>query len=290
MGERLMFVGPGRVGLALGQALRHADVLDELVYCGRQPEPPAHPLFIQGEAEYVYGLRRPAPGTHALVITVPDEAVPEMAIALAELGGAPDGCVALHCSGALSTDPLAPLHSVGYPVGSLHPLQSVAHPVTGAELLEGSYFAISGEPAAASVARRLVAALGGRPISIPVGGRPLYHAAAVMASNYTLTIVAAAARMLADAGAPVDEALEALLPLVKGTLENLDEHGPLAGLTGPIVRGDLETVQLHLRALPERERRLYAALGRETVLLAGTRLDPATAEAMDEILSRHEDA
>ncbi|NIP80936.1 MAG: hypothetical protein GWM90_17660, partial [Gemmatimonadetes bacterium] len=72
--ERIFFVGPGRVGLSLGYALSQESGVD-LVYAGRRPEPPAHPLFVQGTARYVYGLERPAPGTTAVILSVPDDAV-----------------------------------------------------------------------------------------------------------------------------------------------------------------------------------------------------------------------
>jgi predicted short-subunit dehydrogenase-like oxidoreductase (DUF2520 family) len=277
------------MGLSLGLALAREGAVSSLTYLGRSPQPPEHPLFASGQADYVFGLARPAGDVTALILAVPDEVVPEMAMAVAELGPAPEGCVALHCSGALSTEVLAPLHARGYPVGSLHPLQTLASPVSGADLLPGSAFAVSGERDAVAVARRLVNALGGVPLTIPIAGRALYHASAVMASNFTLTMLAASARVLIQAGAPADEALDALLPLVRGTLDNLDELGPAGALTGPIARGDVETVRLHLRALPERERSLYAAVGLEMLRLAEPALDADAAVALHDLLTRYED-
>jgi hypothetical protein len=101
MADRVVFVGPGRTGLALGYALHQAGALDSLTYFGRRPEPPAHPVFIEGLARYHFGLEPLAPGTTALLLTVPDDVLPGMAHAVAAQGPAPEGCVALHCSGAL---------------------------------------------------------------------------------------------------------------------------------------------------------------------------------------------
>ncbi len=284
MGDRLMIVGPGRAGLALGYALWQAEALESLTYCGRRPEPPAHPLFIEGHARYCFGLERPAPGTTALLLAVPDDVLPEMVQAVAALGDAPEGCAAFHCSGALSVDVLEPLHARGYRVGSIHPLQSLAHPVTGAERLPGSWFAVSGESEATGVARRLVAALDGTPLSIPVSRRPLYHAAAVVASNYLPVLLALSARLLVLSGVDQDEAIPALLPLMRGTLENVAELGLAPALTGPIARGDVETIRMHLRVLPEREARVYRDLGREAVELAEARgLDSDTVAILREI-------
>jgi predicted short-subunit dehydrogenase-like oxidoreductase (DUF2520 family) len=212
-------------------------------------------------------LELPPEGTTAVILSVPDDVVVEVAESLARQGPAPAGCVAFHLSGALSTEALGALHVVGYPVGSLHPMQSLAHPLTGAELLPGSYFSIAGEPLALTTGRRLVSALGSRTLQVPAKQRPLYHAAAVLASNYLATLIASAARMLEETGISGEEALAALLPLAKGSLENLERLGPAQGLTGPVLRGDVETVRLHLRMLGESDRELYATLGRALLVL-----------------------
>jgi len=264
----IFIVGPGRMGLALGYALVNSDAVEKLTVCGRRPEPPAHPLFVQGLARYVFGLARPDFGTEAVFLAVPDGVVPEMAHALAGQGRAPEGCAAFHLSGALPTDLLSPLHAQGYAVGSFHPLQAVAHPVTGAERIPGSYVAVTGDPQAVAVARRLTASIGCHVLTVPEARRPLYHAAAVMASNFLPPLMDAACRLLERAGVPYDEALPALLPLVRGALSNIEERGLEASVTGPIPRGDVETVELHLRALDPRDRRLYAILGSELIRIA----------------------
>ncbi len=287
MGERLFFIGPGRAGLALGYALWKAGNVESILYCGRKTDPPAHPLFIQGVARYVFGLEGPEPGTTAVLLGVPDEALPEISMALAAHGDSPPGCAVFHLSGALGTDPLAPLLEKGYSVGTLHPLQSLADPVLGAEQLKGVYFAVSGEPAAISAARRIVNPLGSSVLTIPVARRPLYHAAAVFASNYLVGLIGAAGRLMVQAGVPEDEALQAILPLARGSLENLGRLGPVGALTGPVSRGDVETVGLHLRTLEARERALYSSLGLEILKLAGEGgLDENSMEELKEMLER----
>ena len=281
--DHVMIVGPGRAGLAVGLALADAEAAQRITVCGRRPEPPAHPLFTQGLAEYRFGLQRPHGDTAAIFLAVPDGVVPEMAHTLAVQGQAPEGCAAFHLSGALSTEVLAPLHATGYAVGSFHPLQALAHPVTGAERLPGSWVAVTGAPAAVAVARRLTAALGCPILTVPEARRPLYHAAAVMASNFLPPLLDAACRLLERAGVSHDEALPALLPLVAGTLENVRERGVAGAVTGPILRGDVETVGLHLRALEGDDRRLYAVLGLELLRLAGPGLPD---DALRELLER----
>ena len=164
---------------------------------------------------------------------------------------------------------LAPLHERGYSVGTVHPLQSMSGRIDAADRLPGSYFSISGEPGALATARRLLGYLGAPTVTVPVVRRPLYHAAAVLASSGVIAILAAAARLMNQAGVPGEDAVKALLPLVRGTLENLESQRPERALTGPVARGDADTVRLHLKMLERRERVLYAALGAELAVLAG---------------------
>lgn len=282
VGERVMIVGPGRAGMSLAYALVQAGAVGGVTVCGRRPEPPAHPLFAAEGATYVFGLRRPDLDTAAVFLAVPDSVVPEMAHALAGQGDAPSGCAAFHLSGALPADVLAPLHARGYAVGSFHPLQALAHPLTGAQRLRGAWVAVTGSSAAVAVARRVAAALDSGVLTVPEARRPLYHAAAVMASNFIPPLLDVACRLLERAGVPHEDALPALLPLVRGTLENLAQHGVEAGVTGPIPRGDVETVALHLRALEGGDRRLYAVLGAELVRLAWDRIpEPVARELLE---------
>jgi predicted short-subunit dehydrogenase-like oxidoreductase (DUF2520 family) len=281
--ERLVFLGPGRVGLALGYALAQADAAASITYFGRHEDPPVHPIFSQRLAEYRYGIEPPPPGTTAVFLTVPDRALGEMAMALAARGEAPGGCAAFHCSGALGADPLEPLHRVGYAVGTFHPLQAVANPVVGAERLMGATFALSGDSEALMVARRLVSALGGHGLQVPTAHRPLYHAAAVMASNYVVVLLGEAARLLMAAGASREEAERGLASLARGVLEDVGELGSAGALTGPVQRGDLETVGLHLRVLEERDRELYALLGRRALDRVRNELEPEVVAGLERL-------
>ncbi len=285
MSEQVLIIGPGRAGLALGAALLDADAAETLTYHGRALEAPPHPIFETERVQYRLGPVPPPPGTTIVILAVPDSALPQVAHDLAASGPAPPGCSALHLSGALSTDVLAPLHARGYSTGSLHPLQSIADPWTAGDRLVGSGFAVAGEPAAIGAARRLVLSLGGRPLVIPPMFRPLYHAAATLASNAVVALLAASVRMLGEAGISEDDAVHSLVPLMRGTLDNLEQLGPAAALTGPIARGDADTVRLHLSRLSPEDRLLYCALGRETLRLARAMgLDPARAAELDSLL------
>jgi predicted short-subunit dehydrogenase-like oxidoreductase (DUF2520 family) len=285
--ERIVIIGPGRMGLALGAALQHTGEVERLTFYGRSLEPPPHPLFDPdgGAAEYRLGILPVPPETTVVLLAVTDSALAEVAYDLALAGPAPPGCAALHLSGALSTDVLAPLHGAGYAVGSMHPLQTVADPWHSVDRLLGVSFAVAGDPAAARAAHRLVNALEGRVLVIPPNLRPLYHAAAVMASNHIVALVATAGRLLEEAGVAADDTMPALLPLVAGTIDNLQHLGARAALNGPVARGDADTIRLHLARLSGDDRTLYCALGREVLRLARSAgLDVRKAEEIEALL------
>lgn len=295
--DNIVVIGPGRMGLALGSALRHEGAVRRLTYFGRGMEPPPHPLFdphptsdddddANAGAEYRMLPSQPPPGTTIVILAVPDDALAEVVHDLAMMGPAPPGCVALHLSGALSTDALGPLHHCDYAIGSMHPLMAVADPWLAGDRLIGAAFAMTGEPGANTAARRLVSALGGVPLTIAATLRPLYHAAAVMASNYLVALTGAAVRMLGEAGVDDDDAVRALLPLLRGTLDNIEQLGVRAAVTGPIARGDVDTVRLHLARLSPGDRVLYSGLGLELLRLAqAAGLDEARAAEIESLLA-----
>ena len=276
-------VGPGKMGLALGYALVQAGAVERLTVCGRREEPPAHPLFTQGTARYVFGMEPPPHDTSAVFLAVPDAVIPELAHTLAAQGPAPEGCAAFHLSGSMPTDVLAPLHVRGYAVGAFHVLQSVVHPVTGAERIPGSYVSVTGSPEATAVARVVGAALGCPLLTVPAAWRPLYDAAVSLASDYLPPLLDLAARLLEQAGVDHEDALPALLPLVQGSLQTIAERGVEASVGGPVARGDIETVALHMRALDPDDRRLYAIFGRE---LAGLVKERLPGDVHSELLER----
>lgn len=274
------------MGLALGAALLEARAAETVTYMGRAPEPPPHPIF-DGAAGYRAGIEAPPQSTTAVILAVPDRALAEVAQELADAGSAPArGAAALHMAGALSTAVLEPLHSRGYAVGSLHPMQTVADPWCNADRLMGCAYAVAGEPEALAAARRLVNSLGGQALLVPPASRPVYHAAAVAGSNYLVVLCAFAARLLQEAGIDEEDAVAALIPMLRSTISNVEQLGLTAALTGPIARGDVDTVRLHLSQMPEADRVLYRALGSEALRLAREAgLEQARWEELRKLLS-----
>jgi predicted short-subunit dehydrogenase-like oxidoreductase (DUF2520 family) len=182
-----------------------------------------------------------------VLLAVPDSAIAGVA------GRVPIGPWVAHVSGATSLSALAP-HARRF---SVHPLQTLTRD-RGPEQLDGAWAAVTAETDdALEAARWLAETLGLHPFELADADKPLYHAGAAMASNFLVTLHAAAARLLEESSAPS----EALVPLMTRTIEN----GFV--LTGPIARGDWSTVEAHLRALEERAPDLvplYRALAEAT--------------------------
>ena len=189
-----------------------------------------------------------------VLIATPDAAVPDVAAAI-ELS---TGAVVAHLAGSLGLDAVAP-----HPrPAALHPLVALPDPAVGARRLRGGgWFAVAGDP----LVREAVADLGGRAFEVADADRTAYHAAAVVASNHLVALLGQAERIASGAGVP----FAAFIDLVRATVDNVDELGPAAALTGPAARGDAETVRRHLEALAPAERAAYEALCQQARRLAG---------------------
>lgn len=203
------------------------------------------------------------------LIAVRDEALATVAADLAGAGA--QAGIALHTSGVHGPEALRPLTDVGVSCGALHPLQTIATPEQGLHALRGAAFAVTAEGAAAEWAEEIVRVAGGWTLRIPARRRAAYHAAAVLASNCLVGLLDAAVRLMSAAGIASHEALRALAPLVRASCENALALGPEAALTGPIRRGDLETIALHWQALaeaPPTVRELYRVCSLHLIALA----------------------
>ncbi len=202
-----------------------------------------------------------------IFITTPDDAIP----VIVDQVRWHRGQYVVHCSGADSLDVLEPARIVGARVGSIHPLQTFASIQKAVDNLPGSTFALEAEGALLDILKEMAVALEGRWIKLGAGDKAAYHTAAVMTCNYLVTLVKLAADLWGTFGIPRDQAIQALLPLLKGTLNNLENLSVPNALTGPIARGDVGTVQIHLDTLKETAPAIipaYCELGLQTLPVA----------------------
>jgi len=202
-----------------------------------------------------------------IFVTTPDDVI----VPVTNLVKWRDGQSVIHCSGADSAAILETAAADGARTGTLHPLQTFANAEQALHNIPGSTFALeAGEPLLSQL-KDIVNALEGHYIEISAADRVLYHAAAVMASNYTVTLVKLASDLWSNFGISEPRAVAALLPLIRGTIHNIETVGLPDCLTGPISRGDIGTVSKHLAALdgaaPEIAK-TYRELGRQTIPIA----------------------
>jgi predicted short-subunit dehydrogenase-like oxidoreductase (DUF2520 family) len=235
---RVRVIGAGRAGGSLATALYRAG-WQVVGLLGRDDD-----------------LTTAASGCDLLVIATPDGAVASVAAAVEPH----EGTVVAHLAGSLGLDVLAPHRRTA----ALHPLVSLPDPEVGAARLSGAWFAVAGDP----LAQRAVADLGGRWFEVADDQRTTYHAAAAVASNHLVALLGQVERIAAEIDVPV----QAYLDLAVASLANVAQLGPAGALTGPVARGDWETVRRHLGAIDPSERTAYVALAAQAARLAGREL------------------
>jgi predicted short-subunit dehydrogenase-like oxidoreductase (DUF2520 family) len=236
-------VGPGRLGASLAREL----VAAGLQLGGVAGGAPGRAQRLVADLPGVPVLQCEALLTLADVVflTVPDAALPALSASLPFRAGQ----FVVHCSGVLGLGVLEPARARGAAVGCLHPLQSFSVPQGETGRLRGVSCGVEAEQPHDAWLGALCLRFGARPLPLAGVDRAAYHAAAVFVSNYLVALYAAAERAFRCAGLPAEAAREALLPLSRGTLDNLALRAPAAALTGPLLRGDAPSVAAHVSAL-----------------------------------------
>ena len=263
---RIGFIGAGTVGTAL--AVRLFQKGCSIAAISSRSLSSAQRLANLVSGCQVYSTAQEvANGADLIFITTPDDVIAKIASEVRWRSG--QGVV--HCSGAHSVDILEAARQFGANVGSFHPLQTFATVNQAIENLPGSTFALEAEEPLLSQLKELASLLNGRWVELKPGEKVLYHTAAVFVSNYLVTLVKLALDLWQAFGVPAKEATQALLPLLRGTVNNIENIGLPNCLTGPISRGDLGTIRRHLATLEAQDSSLltvYRELGLETIPIA----------------------
>ncbi|ADJ25925.1 Domain of unknown function DUF2520 [Dehalogenimonas lykanthroporepellens BL-DC-9] len=257
------FIGAGRMGSALAGALSAAGY--PVTAVASRSDESACKLAGRLPSASAVSPQQAADTVELLFITTPDRAIAEVAGSIA----ARPGLMVCHVSAATPRLALASLENEGALTGVFHPLLA-AGSREQADIPPGTTFAIEAAEPLLGTLHRLANAVSGHSIELKSADRVLYHASAVLASNYLVTLLDRAAALW-QGFAGRQEALSALLPLVRGTLDNIENIGIPDCLTGPVARGDVATVAAHLEALTGADRDvrdIYRVLGRATVPLA----------------------
>jgi len=262
--SRVVIIGAGVVGTAVG-ALLHQESYEIAAVASRSMGSAERAVQYIGAGAATTDVVKAARQGDLIFITTPDGAIASVCEKIAKKKGFPPESTVIHCCGAISAEILSPARACGARILSIHPLQTLADTDQAVANLPGSFFALDGGPDAIKTGKEIIRDLGGTVMVIPSEGKMLYHAAAVVACNYFVALVFQALRMLEAVGIPRTSGLPALMPLIKGTVGNLEKVGIPKALTGPIARGDLKTIEGHLaafdRLMPE-AKRIYCEMGR----------------------------
>ena len=268
--RRVAIIGAGVVGTAMGYLLKNAGYSVAGI-AGKTLRSAQRAREFIGAGEASTDLKAIARKADIVFITTSDDAIGKVCMRMASEGAFNPDSIVFHTCGALSSEILSPARDVGAYVASFHPLQSLASVNKAVKNLVGSYFCIEGDAIALATARKIIAVLKGKEIELNVDKKPLYHAGASVASNFLVATVGFGLELFEASGINRQVALKALMPLIKGTVKNVENLGIPSALTGPISRGDTGVVEDHLRVISKQRPellRLYAELGRQTVNLA----------------------
>jgi predicted short-subunit dehydrogenase-like oxidoreductase (DUF2520 family) len=281
---KLGFIGAGRVGTGLALGFARSGRIVAAV--ASRSAASARKL-----ARRIPGARASSPQEAAdradlVFLTVPDDAIERVASGIRWRAGA--ACV--HCSGAGDLDLLAGPAAQGALVGGFHPLRMFGEPGKSFDL-RGCAVAIAGSETLAKQLERLARAIGARPLRLPEGGRPIYHAAANFSGAFVVALIAETIALWKKLGISEKDALRALLPLLRGSVDNVESLGAAGALGSVVARGDVGTIRGHIDALartaPE-SLELYRQLSLRTIPLAlakGT-LKPEAAREIEALLGR----
>ncbi len=267
---KVSIVGAGVVGTAIGYLLKRkgypiVGIASRTLKSARK----AREFIGQGDAST--DLSATAQKANIVFITTSDSAIEHTCNKIASEGGFHSGSVVFHTCGALPSNILKSARKKGAKVASLHPLQSLANVKEAVKNLQGSYYCIEGDDEAVSIAKGIVKAFDGKELTLPVNKKPLYHAGASVASNFLVATVGFGLDLFHAAGINRQDSLNALMPLIKGTVKNIETLGIPTALTGPISRGDTHVIEDHLRVISKKRKKmleLYSELGRHTIKIA----------------------
>ncbi|WP_292933783.1 Rossmann-like and DUF2520 domain-containing protein [Noviherbaspirillum sp.] len=273
MTRTINIIGCGNVGKVLGRlwaangtfSIQH--VLNRSLESGRQ----AASFMQAGEAVGAYDSLRAADVT---MIATPDDSIGEACARLARTGLLAAGSIVFHCSGALRATELAAASACGAAVASVHPIRSFAAPEQLIDAFAGTFCGMEGDSEALAILEKAFSSIGAQTVEIAPEFKSVYHAAAVFASNYVVTVLDVALQAYVKAGIPEDIALRLMEPLTRGTVDNVFRLGPTDALTGPIARGDIGTAVKQYRAVnawDDRYGALYKQLGKLTADIVARR-------------------
>ena len=281
---KIGFIGTGTTGTALAVKL-HAKGYHIVAASDKNPSSTRRFAEMVPDCRIYQKNQDVAENADLVFITSPDDVIAPIAASLKWHRGQS----VVHCSGAASLDILAPAREDGANTGAMHPLQTFASVSQAIDNIPGSTFGIEADEPLFSTLRDMAVALEGNWVKLEAGDKVLYHAAAVLSCNYLITLVKLATDLWQSFGVDPQQATQALMPLLKGTLNNISNVGIPECLTGPIARGDTGTINKHISALEKSAPEAldaYLEMGLQTIPIAleKGKLDSKTASTIKTLL------
>lgn len=268
---RIGIIGAGKLGCSLGIGFQKKGVEVAGVFSKHEESAKSLSRLLKLKPEN--DLMKTVRNTDVIFITVPDREICSIAAGIMSGAEQTDTSkkVFFHCSGALTSDELAPLNRGGGYIASFHPIQTFADKENGWKSLDRIYFGFEGCNEAEQCAQSIVELFNGTLLVVDKEDKPIYHSIACILSNYLVTLSSIAGHLCNTIGIDSTEGIRAFLPLMQKTIENVGALGSLNALTGPISRGDDRVIGEHIRRMELKSPGtvgIYKTLGRETVRLA----------------------
>jgi predicted short-subunit dehydrogenase-like oxidoreductase (DUF2520 family) len=285
--DSIAILGLGKVGTAVGFLLRQAGY--RIVAVASRSQASLNQGIVYTGGKPYLNFSAAVLTANCIIITTSDDSIAHVCKKIASERCIRPGSKVIHMSGAGGLDLLQSAQDAGAHVACIHPLQSFADVEGAIRNIPGSTFGITSGDEIKEWSVQMVRDLGGVPFFVADADKPLYHAAACIASNYLTTIIHMVEEIYQSLGLSSADTIRAIWPLVMGTIANIETKGTVQALTGPVARGDSGTIKKHAEALRNRLPALlqaYSALGILTadIGLKKKTLSPETARLIKEIL------
>ncbi|WP_133136340.1 Rossmann-like and DUF2520 domain-containing protein [Legionella rowbothamii] len=265
---RCNIIGAGRLGKNLARALNSAQLISTLTVCNRSLESAKHACEHIGSGLAVSQVKQ-LPEADITWLCCNDDAIPQVVAELLQEANLKPGNFIVHSSGVLNSSLLAPLKHLGCSIASFHPLKAFKIGSIDAAAFHQVDCVLEGDTAVCNWLKKSFSQLGAYVSNLHPENKALYHAAACIASNYLVTLIAYSEELLLKAGLSLEQARRMLINLAQSNIHNIQQVTAInEALTGPLARGDINTINLHLEALKNPQlRQLYQAAGQATLAL-----------------------
>jgi predicted short-subunit dehydrogenase-like oxidoreductase (DUF2520 family) len=281
---KIGIIGAGKVGIAMGYVMRRKGLPVAGISDNRKEPLRLARDYLGDDCLYTANNLEVVASADAIAITTQDRAIKGVVAEIDQKARDLKGKVFFHTSGSLGSDILSPLAEKGGALGSLHPLQTFPDIDSAIGVLPDTYIFIEGGDEALPVLETLGSHIGCRVVVIEAKDKVLYHLAAVFVCNLLCALLYSGEGIMEK----IETTLEPFFPIIRATLQNIEQKGTVTSLTGPIVRGDVDTIRAHVQAMGDMKlhKNIYGALSRVALEMADKRgiLDQETIAALRHIL------